>query len=106
LSSFKRGFCDTGPLGLAAVIAEPPWNHETVGDRFDESMARYRRPTQAIAARCDVPYLDCIARGDIPSEDALDLSHLPPAGGAVWEPELAREPARPYDEGVFPVEKP
>jgi len=106
LSSFKRGFRDTSPLVLAVVIVELPWNHEIVGDRFDESMARYRRPTQAITARYDVPYLDVNARADIPSEDFLDVSHLLPAGRAVWEPELARELARPYDEGVLPVEKP
>jgi len=92
--------------GLAVVIVELPWNHEIIGDRFDESMARYRQPTQAIAARYDVPYLDFNARADIPSEDFLDLSHLLPAGRAVWEPELARELARLYDEGALPVEKP
>ena len=106
MSSLKRGFCDTSPLGLAVVIVELPWNHEIIGERFDESMARYRQPTQAIAARYDVPYLDFSARADIPSEDFLDLSHLLPAGRAVWEPELARELARLYDEGVLPVEKP
>jgi len=26
------------------VIVELPWNHEIIGDRFDESMARYRQP--------------------------------------------------------------
>lgn len=106
MSSFKRGFRDTSPRVLAVVVAEPPWNREIAGDRFDESMARYRRPTQAIAARYDAPYLDFNARADIPSENSLDLSHLLPSGRAVWEPELARELARLYDEGVLPLEKP
>jgi hypothetical protein len=106
LGMLERVVRRTQERGLAVVIVELPWNHEIIGDRFDESMARYRRPTQAIAARYHVPYLDFNARADIPSEDFLDLSHLLPAGRAVWEPELARELARLYDEGVLPVEKP
>ena len=92
--------------GLAVVIVELPRNHEIIGDRFAESMVRYVQPTQAIAARYNVPYLDFNARADIPSEDFLDLSHLLPAGRVVWQAELARELARLYDEGALPVEKP
>jgi hypothetical protein len=69
-------------------------------------MVRYVQPTKALAERYGVPYLDFNARADIPSEDFLDLSHLLPAGRAVWEAELARELARLYDEGALPVEKP
>jgi hypothetical protein len=64
------------------------------------------RPTQAIAERYDVPYLDFNARVDIPSEDFVDLSHLMSAGREVGEAELARELARLYDEGVLPVKQP
>jgi len=92
--------------GLAVVIVELPRNHEIIGNRFAESMVRYVQPTQAIAARYNVPYLDFNARADIPSEDFLDLSHLLPAGRVVWQAELARELARLYDEGALPVEKP
>ena len=92
--------------GLAVVFVELPRNHEIIGDRFDESMAKYVRPTKALAERYHVPYLDFNARVDIPSEDFLDLSHLMPAGRVVWEAELARELARLYNEGALPVEKP
>ena len=92
--------------GLAVVIVELPRNHEIIGDRFKESMIKYVQPTQALAERYHVPYLDFNARVDIPSKEFLDLSHLMPAGRVVWEAELARELALLYNEGVLPVEKP
>jgi hypothetical protein len=92
--------------GLGVVIVELPLNREVIGDRFEQSIAKYTRPTRAIAERYDVPYLDFNARVAIPSSDFVDLSHLMQAGREVWEAELARELARLYDEGALPVEKP
>ena len=81
--------------GLDMVIVELPWNREIIGDAFDEAIAAYQAPTKAIAEKYDVPYLDFNERARIPSEDFLDLSHLRPAGRAVWQSELARQLAAP-----------
>jgi hypothetical protein len=90
--------------GLDMVIVELPWNREVVGDAFDEAMAAYQAPTRAIAEEYDVPYLDFNDEVDIPSRDFLDLSHLRPAGRAVWQSELARQLAGLYDDGTLRTE--
>lgn len=87
--------------GLDIVIVELPYNREIVGDAFDEALAAYRVPTQAIAERYDVPYLDFNDEVAIPSEDFLDLSHLRPAGRVVWQAELARRLAGMYRDGTL-----
>ena len=90
--------------GLDMVIVELPWNREVIGSSFDEAMAAYQAPTRAIAEKYDVPYLDFNDELDIPSGDFLDLSHLRPAGRAVWQAELARQLARLYDDGALRTE--
>jgi hypothetical protein len=87
--------------GLDMVIVELPWNREVVGDAFDEAMAAYQAPTRAIAEKYDVPYLDFNDEVDIPSRDFLDLSHLRPAGRAVWQAELAEQLAALYADGTL-----
>jgi hypothetical protein len=91
--------------GLDMVIVELPWNRDIIGGAFDAAMAAYQRPTRAIAEKYDVPYLDFNAQIDIPSEDFLDLSHLRPAGRAIWQAELARQLARLYDDGTLRTER-
>ncbi len=90
--------------GLDMVIVELPWNREVVGDAFDAAMAAYRVRTTAIAETHDVPYLDFNDEVDIPSEDFLDLSHLRPAGRAVWQAELAARLAALYADGTLRTE--
>jgi hypothetical protein len=90
--------------GLDMVIVELPWNREVIGDAFDTAMAAYKAPTEAIAGRYDVPYLDFNEQLAIPSEDFLDLSHLRPEGRAVWQAELARQLAALYDDGTLRTE--
>jgi len=85
--------------GLDMVIVELPWNREIIGDSFAEAMTAYRTPTQAIAEKYDVPYLDFNEEVDIPSEYFLDLSHLRPEGRAIWQSELARRLAALYRDG-------
>ena len=87
--------------GLDVVIVELPWNREAIGSAFDDAIAAYQAPTRAIAEQYDVPYLDFNAEVAIPSEDFLDLSHLRPAGRAVWQAELARRLAGLYDDGTL-----
>jgi hypothetical protein len=90
--------------GLDIVIVELPWNREVVGDAFDDAMAAYQAPTRAIAEEYDVPYLDFNDEVDIPSRDFLDLSHLRPAGRAIWQTELARQLAGLYNDGTLRTE--
>jgi hypothetical protein len=90
--------------GLDVVIVELPWNREIIGGSFDEAMAAYQAPTRAIAEKYDVPYLDFNDELDIPSKDFLDLSHLRPAGRAVWQSELARQLAALYNDGTLRTE--
>lgn len=90
--------------GLDVVIVELPWNREAIGGAFDDAIAAYQAPTRGIAEKYDVPYLDFNAEVDIPSEDFLDLSHLRPAGRAVWQAELARRLAGLYDDGTLRTE--
>jgi hypothetical protein len=87
--------------GLDMVIVELPWNRQIIGDAFDPAIAAYQAPTRAIAQKYDVPYLDFNAQVDIPSKDFLDLSHLRPAGRAIWQAELARQLAALYDDGTL-----
>ncbi len=87
--------------GLDMVIVELPWNRDVIGGSFDAAMAAYRAPTRAIAEKYDVPYLDFNDQVAIPSEDFLDLSHLRPAGRAVWQAELARRLAGLYNDGTL-----
>ena len=91
--------------GLDMVIVELPWNREIVGDGWSTTaMAAVPGVHQAIAAKYDVPYLDFNDELDIPSEDFLDLSHLRPAGRAIWQSELARQLAALYDDGTLRTE--
>jgi hypothetical protein len=90
--------------GLDMVIVELPWNSEIIGDAFDEATAAYQAPTRAIAEQYDVPYLDFNDEVDIPSKDFLDLSHLRPAGRAVWQAELAEHLAALYADGTLRTE--
>jgi hypothetical protein len=87
--------------GLDMVIVELPWNREIIGDRWAAAMSTARRSSQAIAEKYDVPYLDFNAAVAVPSRDFLDLSHLRPAGRAVWQAELARRLAGLYDDGTL-----
>jgi hypothetical protein len=89
---------------LDMVIVELPWNREIIDGSFDAAMAAYKAPTKAIAEKYDVPYLDFNDEVDIPSKDFLDLSHLRPAGRAIWQAELARRLAGLYDDGTLRVE--
>ncbi len=72
-----------------------------IGSSFDAAMAAYKAPTTAIAEKYDVPYLDFNDEVDIPSKDFLDLSHLRPAGRAIWQAELARQLAGLYNDGTL-----
>lgn len=90
--------------GLDMVIVELPWNREIVGDRWAAAMTAAQGRSRAIAAKYGVPYLDFNADVDIPSEDFLDLSHLRPAGRAVWQAELARRLAGLYRDGTLRTE--
>jgi hypothetical protein len=90
--------------GLDMVIVELPWNREVVGDAFDDAIAAYQAHTRAIAERHDVPYLDFNDEVGIPSEYFLDLSHLRPAGRAIWQSELARQLAGLYADGTLRTE--
>jgi len=87
--------------GLDMVIVELPWNRDVVGDGWADAVASSQASSRAIAARYDVPYLDFNAQVDIPSRDFLDLSHLRPAGRAIWQAELARQLARLYADGTL-----
>jgi len=87
--------------GLDIVIVELPWNRQIIGDAFAQAMAAYQAPTRAIADKYGVPYLDFNAQLDIPSENFLDLSHLRPAGRAIWQAELARQLAALYNDGTL-----
>ena len=91
--------------GLDMVVVELPWNREIVGDSFAAAMAEYQASTRALAAKYDVPYLDFNAELAIPSADFLDLSHLRPAGRAVWQAELARQVAALYEDGTLRTER-
>lgn len=90
--------------GLDMVIVELPWNSEVVGDAFDQAITAYRAPTRAIAEKYDVPYLDFNQEVAIPSELFLDLSHLRPAGRAIWQTELASQLAALYADGALRTE--
>ncbi len=87
--------------GLDMVIVELPWNRDIVGDKWGAAMAAYRQTTKAIAGKYGVPYLDFNDQVDIPSKDFLDLSHLRPAGRAIWQAELARRLAGLYNDGTL-----
>lgn len=87
--------------GLDIVIVELPWNRQIVGDAFAKAIAAYQAPTKAIAGKYGVPYLDFNAQLDLPSRDFLDLSHLRPAGRAIWQAELARRLAALYKDGTL-----
>jgi hypothetical protein len=87
--------------GLDMVIVELPWNRDVIGSSFEAATAAYQAPTRAIAEKYDVPYLDFNDQVDIPSEDFLDLSHLRPAGRAIWQAELARRLAGLYEDGTL-----
>jgi hypothetical protein len=90
--------------GLDMVIVELPWNSEVIGGAFDEATAAYQAPTTAIAEQYDVPYLDFNEEVAIPSELFLDLSHLRPAGRAIWQAELAAQLAALYADGTLRTE--
>ena len=51
--------------------------------------------------RSDPDPLDFNDQVDIPSKDFLDLSHLRPAGRAIWQAELARRLAGLYNDGTL-----
>jgi hypothetical protein len=87
--------------GLDMVIVELPWNSEIIGDAFAEATAAYQAPTRAIAEAYDVPYLDFNQEVAIPSDLFLDLSHLRPAGRAIWQTELASQLAALYADGTL-----
>jgi hypothetical protein len=87
--------------GLDMVIVELPWNSQIIGDRWAAAMAESQTRSSAIAEKYGVPYLDFNDEVDIPSEDFLDLSHLRPAGRAIWQSELARQLARLYGDGTL-----
>jgi len=87
--------------GLDVVIVELPYNRDLVGDAFDEALAMYRGPTQAIARRHGATYLDFNDKVTIPNADFRDLSHLRAAGRSLWQAQLARELARLYATGVL-----
>jgi hypothetical protein len=87
--------------GFDMVLVELPWNREIVGHAFDEAMTAYQASTRTIAEKYDVPYLDFNDQVEIPSEDFLDLSHLRPAGRAIWQAELARQLAQLYNDGTL-----
>ena len=91
--------------GLDIIIVELPWNRQIIGDAFSKAMATYQASTRAIADKYDVPYLDFNAQLDIPSRDFLDLSHLRPAGRAIWQAELARRLAALYNDGTLRTER-
>jgi hypothetical protein len=90
--------------GLDMVIVELPWNREIIGDSWAPAMTAAQGRSRAIAAKYDVPYLDFNDELDIPSEYFLDLSHLRPAGRAIWQSELARQLAGLYDDGTLRTE--
>jgi hypothetical protein len=92
--------------GLDLVIVELPWNRQIIGDAFGPAMAAYQAPTKAIAEKYGVPYLDFNEQLAIPSEDFLDLSHLRPAGRAIWQAELARQLTALYNDGTLRTELP
>ena len=77
--------------GVRAVIVELPLNEEVVKGRFDEAIAQYRQPVQALAGEHDVPYLDFNRELAIPSADFYDLSHLVEPGRVLWQTRLAEE---------------
>ena len=90
--------------GLDMVIVELPWNREVIGDAFDDAIVAYQAHTLEIAEKYDVPYLDFNEEIAIPSEYFLDLSHLRPAGRAIWQSELARQLAGLYGDGTLRTE--
>ena len=90
--------------GLDMVIVELPWNREVVDGAFDEAIAAYQAPTREIAQKYDVPYLDFNDEAAIPSDLFLDLSHLRPAGRAIWQAELAEKVAALYADGSLRTE--
>ena len=85
--------------GLDVVLVELPYNRQLVGDAFDRPFDEYKRSTRAIAAKYDVPYLDFNRDIVIPNVDFLDISHLLPAGRAIWQHKLAEELVRLYADG-------
>jgi len=80
--------------GVRAVIVELPLNEQVVKGRFDEPIAQYREPAQALAAKYDVPYVDFNRELAIPSADFHDLSHLVEPGRVIWQDRLAQELVR------------
>jgi len=77
--------------GVRAVIVELPLNEDVVKGRFDEAIAQYREPVQALARERGVPYLDFNRELAIPSADFYDLSHLVEPGRVLWQKRLAEE---------------
>jgi lysophospholipase L1-like esterase len=77
--------------GVRAVIVELPLNEDVVKGRFDEAIAQYREPVQALARKQGVPYLDFNGELAIPSADFHDLSHLVEPGRVLWQKRLAEE---------------
>jgi len=77
--------------GVRAVIVELPLNEDVVKGRFDEAIAQYREPVQALARERDVPYLDFNRELAIPSADFHDLSHLVEPGRVLWQRRLAQK---------------
>jgi len=77
--------------GVRAVIVELPLNEDVVKGRFDEAIAQYRGPVQALARERGVPYLAFNRELAIPSADFYDLSHLVEPGRVLWQTRLAEE---------------
>lgn len=75
--------------GVHAVIVELPLNRDVVGSRFDEAIAAYRVPAEAMAVEYDVPYVDVNAAAAVPNEAFHDLSHLVEPGRVLWQRRLA-----------------
>jgi hypothetical protein len=77
--------------GVHAVIVELPLNERIIDGRFDDALAQYQLPLQAVAGEYDVPYLDFNADLDIPNGAFHDLSHLVEPGRVLWQKRLADE---------------
>jgi len=86
--------------GVRAVIVELPLNEDVVKGRFDEAVAQYREPVQALARERGVPYLDFNRELAIPSADFHDLSHLVEPGRVLWQKRLAEELVTLLDSGA------
>ena len=80
--------------GLHPVLVELPNNRDLIGPRFDYAVAQYQEPTQAMAVKYDVPYVDFNQELQLKSADFHDLSHLVEPGRVIWQRRLAQELVR------------